>query len=48
MSSLAYRPEYIQLQGEMNEIRAAIVSKNCKFVAGVDTPGGKASEGAIR
>ena len=48
VSSLAYQPEYTQLRAEMNELRAAVVDKNCKFVPGVDTPGGRASEGAVR
>jgi hypothetical protein len=48
VSSLSYRPEYLQLRGEMTQLRAAVIDKNCKFVPGVDTPGGRASEGAIR
>ena len=48
VSSLSYRPEYLQLRGEMNELRNAAVAKNCKFVPGVDNPGGRASDGAVR
>jgi hypothetical protein len=48
VSNLSYRPEYLQLRGEMVQLRAAVVDKNCKFVPGVDTLGGRASEGAIR
>jgi hypothetical protein len=31
VSDLAYRPEYVQLRGEMNELRKASAEKNYKF-----------------
>ncbi|HEY7229469.1 MAG TPA: twin-arginine translocation pathway signal [Pseudolabrys sp.] len=31
MSDLAYRPEYSQLRGQMNELRRTSAEKNCKF-----------------
>jgi hypothetical protein len=44
VSNLAYRPEYAQLRGQMNELRRTSDEKNCKF-----TPGGApASSQAIR
>jgi len=47
VSSIAYRPEYIEHRGEMNELRAAAAAKNCKLPA-MDTPGGRASDKAGR
>src|SRR5215510_9235784 len=32
VSSAAYRPEYAQLRGMMNELQKTAVDKNCKFV----------------
>ena len=34
VSSSAYRPEYAQLRGMMNELHKAVADKNCKFVPG--------------
>jgi hypothetical protein len=31
MSTIAYRPEYLQLRGQMNEIRRTSTEKKCKF-----------------
>ena len=31
VSTIAYRPEYLQLRGQMNEIRRSSAEKNCKF-----------------
>ncbi len=33
-SALAYRPEYLQVHGEMNELRKASAAKNCGSAAG--------------
>ena len=30
VSSVAYRPEYVQLRGEMTQLRKAAADKNCK------------------
>lgn len=38
-SSLAYRPEYSQLRGEMVQLRKAAVDKNCKNAPGAAAPG---------
>jgi hypothetical protein len=42
-STMAYRPEYAQLRGEMDQLRKAAADKNCKF-----TPGGRTSDQAVR
>jgi len=42
-STMAYRPEYAQLCGEMDQLRKAAADKNCKF-----TPGGRTSDQAVR
>lgn len=34
VSSIAYRPEYLEVHGEMNELRNAAAAKNCDFVPG--------------
>jgi hypothetical protein len=31
VSTIAYRPEYLQLRGQMNEIRRTSAEKKCKF-----------------
>ena len=38
-SSLAYRPEYNQLRGEMVQLRKAAGDKNCRSTAGAAAPG---------
>ncbi|MBI2714778.1 MAG: hypothetical protein HYX37_10020 [Rhizobiales bacterium] len=48
VSSVAYRPEYLERRGEMIELRRVAAEKNCKFVPGVDKPGAGASDSAIR
>lgn len=34
VSAAAYRPEYLQLRGEMADLRQAAADKKCKFVPG--------------
>lgn len=48
VSDLAYRPEYVQLRGEMNELRKATVEKNCKPLPATASPTGRASDQIIR
>ena len=48
VSAMAYRPEYLERRGEMNELRQAAAAKDCKFVPGANTAGGRASDSAIR
>ena len=40
---MAYRPEYLQLRGEMDQLRKTAGEKNCKFV-----PGGRTSDLVVR
>jgi hypothetical protein len=47
VSNMAYRPEYLQLRGMMNEIRRTAAEKKCKF--DVDAvAGARVSDQAIR
>ncbi len=48
VSTIAYRPEYLELRGEMNELRRTAVAKNCKFVPGAEQPSGGLSNSAVR
>lgn len=34
VSAIAYKPEYYQVRGEMNELRRSAAEKKCKFVPG--------------
>ncbi|MBI3704123.1 MAG: hypothetical protein HY244_09835 [Rhizobiales bacterium] len=43
VSSVAYRPEYLELRGEMVELRRVAAEKQCKFV-----PGARMSDNAVR
>jgi hypothetical protein len=45
VSSGAYRPEYAQLRGMMNEIQKTAVDKNCKFVPGAENLDGNVENG---
>lgn len=46
VSNLAYRPEYAQLHGQMNELRRTAGEKNCKLIPAV--PGPRTSDQVIR
>ena len=47
VSTIAYRPEYLQLRGQMNEIRGTSTEKKCKL--NLDTaPGARVSDQVIR
>jgi hypothetical protein len=48
VSDLAYRPEYLQLRGEMNELRKAVAEKNCKPIVNTTSPTGRTSDQVIR
>lgn len=39
-SSMAYRPEYNQLRGEMVQLRKAAADKNCRAMPSATAPGG--------
>ena len=45
VSDLAYRPEYAQLHGEMNELHKTTLEKNCRTVTGSGT---RASDQVVR
>jgi hypothetical protein len=46
-NAIAYRPEYLQLRGEMDDLRQEAADKKCKFVPGARAPQSQ-SDGAIR
>lgn len=48
VSAVAYRPEYLQLRGEMEDLRQTAVDKKCKFVPGEEPGATTASSRAIR
>ena len=48
VSAVAYRPEYLQLRGEMEDMRQTAADKNCDFVPGEDPGATTASSRAIR
>ena len=48
VSTVAYRPEYLELRGEMNELRNAAAAKNCKFAQGPERPAGRAGDNVGR
>jgi hypothetical protein len=48
VSAVAYRPEYLAVRGEMNELRAAAATKKCDFVPGEEKPGAPSSGAAVR
>jgi hypothetical protein len=46
-NAVAYKPEYLQLRGEMTDLRQTAADKKCKFVPGASAPHSQ-SGGAIR
>lgn len=48
VSATSYRPEYLQLRGEMTELRKEAASKHCRFTPGVDMPTDRKSDAAVR
>ena len=48
VSGIAYQPEYIQLRGEMNELRKTAAEKNCKSTPLLVAPGGRVSDQVVR
>jgi hypothetical protein len=48
VSDLAYRPEYVQLRGEMNELRKATAEKKCKPLINTNSPTSRTSDQAVR
>jgi hypothetical protein len=47
-SNMAYRPEYLQLRGEMDQIRKTAADKNCKFTPGTGGVGERSSDQVVR
>jgi hypothetical protein len=47
VGTIAYRPEYLQLRGQMNEIRRTSIERKCKFDPEAP-PGGSGSDEVIR
>ena len=45
VNAIAYRPEYVEKRGELNELRNAAVAKNCKNILEFE---GRASDNALR
>jgi len=48
VSTMTYQPEYLQLRGEMDQLRKAAADKNCKFTLGVGGAGGRSSDQVVR
>jgi len=48
VSGLSYRPEYVQLRGQMTELRKEAASKHCRFTPGIDMPTDRKSDAAVR
>jgi hypothetical protein len=48
VSAVVYRPEYLQLHGEMEDLRQTAADKKCNFVPGEDPGATAASSRAIR
>ncbi|HZL31619.1 MAG TPA: hypothetical protein VFC54_11260 [Pseudolabrys sp.] len=46
-SAVAYRPEYYQVRGELNELRRREAEKNCKPVPGAATAAGSLESPAL-
>jgi len=48
VSAMTYRPEYLQLQGRMTEMRKEAANKHCRFTPGIDMPTDRKSDAAVR
>src|SRR5262245_36979688 len=47
-SNMAYRPEYLQLRGQMEQIRKTAAERNCNLTPGPSGTGGRLSSPAPR
>jgi hypothetical protein len=47
VSAVAYKPEYYQLRGEMDDLRQVAADKKCKFVPGLAGKAQPASTGTL-
>ncbi len=48
VSAVSYRPEYLTLRGELNDMRQVAADKKCKFVPGTTPDTDALSSGVIR
>jgi hypothetical protein len=48
VSTVAYRPEYLQLRGEMTDLRRTAADKKCKVMPGDNRGAGTTSANVIR
>jgi hypothetical protein len=48
VSTIAYRPDYLTVHGEINELRAAAAAKHCDTAPGATAPTARASDAVIR
>ncbi len=48
VSSIAYRPDYLTVRGELNELRAAAAAKHCTIAPSAAPPAARVSDGVIR
>ena len=48
ISNATYGPEYETTRGQLKDLRAAAIEKNCNFVPGAETPAAPASNHELR
>jgi hypothetical protein len=48
VSAIAYRPEYVALRADMNELRNATAARDCKALPAAQHPAGRKSDSIIR
>jgi hypothetical protein len=48
ISNATYGPEYETARGQLKDLRAAAIEKNCNFVPGAETPSAPASSHELR
>lgn len=48
VTAMVYRPEYLELRGNMNEVRSAAAAKQCTFTPGAETVAAPASTNPFR
>jgi hypothetical protein len=48
VSAVAYKPEYLQLRGEMADLRETAIDKKCNFVPGTDRSAKPVTTGAVQ
>ena len=48
VSAVAYRPDYLTVRGELNELHAAAAAKHCNVVPGAAGPAKRVSDSVVR